>query len=457
MKIISKIKNIFRKKSYLAAAYVPTAAGLYGENGTSWIPMATAAYGTALSSVPPGVGAYGYNSANNAWYPLAVDASGNSVISGIATPTTIYYLDGNRTDSYAENGSLEFPFKTLSTLASGVSGVTGPFAIVSAPTPSAYTYTGNISFPAYFMTILGNGSSWSVTGNITTNGAFYITNLRTTATGTLTYAATTTTESVRIGGSLTITGGIFTSGYEHFFDLSILSNTLVTLNPGATPVFTNVVGTPRWKSASGATAATVLTIINSTSLASGAYTAVDMSNGGLFTARGFAAVNNGTVVNINLVGSSATGVTAPNILNGVQAAWTTAGSSFTTVDGTDYLPLLTGTSLNFLSPMQVAQYSLTGQTASLSSTTIYTTLAPGVYRITLSVALTTVGSAGTVFGSITNNGNTASVAINGSGNPIETRTSMWYRSASSAIAVQSTVSGNTGGVYRVDAIVERVS
>ena len=184
--------------------------------------------------------------------------------------STEYWVDGNQIGFNVQtpDGTQKYPFWHISD-AFAVMGSGGPYTLHIAA--GVYNETGNFSGPAAFLTIYGNGSTWNVTGNITLNGAFYITNLRSTATGTLTYAATAATESVRIGGSLQVSGGIFTSGYEHFFDMSILMNTLVTLNIGATPVFTNVVGTPRFKSASGARAAfsttpTVLTIINSSFL-----------------------------------------------------------------------------------------------------------------------------------------------------------------------------------------------
>ena len=432
----------------------PAATGLYGLNGSTWQAMAAAALGSALGFTPASVGAYGWNSANSAWYPMSVDASGNITVAGLATPTTIYYLDGNRTDSYTENGSIEFPFKTLTTLATGIAGVTSPFVIVAAPKATAYTYTGNVSFPAQFMTIFGNGSTWAFTGNVQLNAAFHIENLVTTATGTLAYAATAATESERIGGSLTITGGIFTSGYEHFFDMSILLNTLVTLNVGATPVFTNVVGTPRFKSATSATAATVLTVIDSESLATGAYTNVDMSNGGLAIIRGFIATNNGTVPNINLSGSSAVSATVANGLNGIETTWVAAGSAYTYVAPDGVIGLLSGTALHFLGPFELAQYSLTAQSASISATTLYTTTAAGIYRVTASVQTTTAGSAGTVLATVSGTASaTASLTSLGATQSLSTT---FYVAAGTNLQYTTTVASNTGGSYRVDAIVERV-
>lgn len=422
----------------------------HGYNTSSgWTALAASVSGNPTFEPPP-VGLYGIS--GNQFYPLQSDSSGNLIVSGLANPTTIYYLDGNRTDSYTETGSIEFPFKSLTTMFAGLVNVTGPFAIVSAP--ATYAYTGNASFPAYFVTIFGDGSTWAFTGNVQLNAAFHIENLYTTATGTLTYAATSTTESERIGGSLTITGGIFTSGYEHFFDMSILLNTLVTLNVGATPVFTNVVGTPRFKSASGATAATVLTIIDSESLATGAYTNIDMSNGGLAIVRGYIATNNLSVVNINLSGSSGASASVPNILTGVETAQVTCGSTYTNVAPDSYMPLLSGTALHFSGALELAQYSLTSQSTSISATTLYTILAAGIYRTTVSVQTTTAGSAGTVLATV--NGTASATASLTTLTATQSLSTMSYAAAATAIQYTTTVASNTGGVYRVDAIVERV-
>jgi hypothetical protein len=370
------------------------------------------------------------------------------------TSTASFYLDGTRTDTYTPDGTALRPYKTLAQLVAGVASAAGPYVIYCTPTVSAYTYTGNVSFPAYFVTIIGNGAAWSFTGNVQLNAAFHVENLYTTTTGTLTYAAATATESERIGGSLTCTGGIVTSGYEHFFDMSILMNTVVTLNVGATPVFTNVVGTPLFKTASGATAATLLTIIDSQSLATGAYINVDMSNGGLAIVRGFIATNNNSVVNINLAGSSGVSSSVFNILTGVEAGQVACGSSYTNVAPDSYMPLLSGTALHFSGALELAQYSLTAQSSSISATTLYTVLAAGVYRVTATVQTTTAGSAGTVLATVNGTASaTASLTVLGATQSLSTT---FYMAASTLIQYTTTVASNTGGVYRVDAFVERV-
>jgi hypothetical protein len=381
-------------------------------------------------------------------------AAGTTSFAYPNSSASLFYLDGTSTDSYTPNGTALLPYQTLAQLTSGVASVTGPYVIFVVPTPSAYTYTGNVNFPAYPLTIIGNGASWAFTGNLTANSNFIIQNLYTSTTGSLTYTSTSSAESIRLGGSLTCTGGIFTSGYEHFFDMSILSNTLITLNVGATPVFTNVVGTPRWKSATSSTASTVLTIIDSEALATGAYTNIDMSNGGLVIIRGLIATNNNSVVNINLSGSSAVSATVFNALTGIEAGQVTCGSSYTNVAPDGYMPLLSGTALHFSGALELVQYSLTAQSSSISATTLYTTLAAGVYRVTASVQTTTAGSAGTVLVTVKGTASgTTDLTTLGSTQSVSTT---FYVAASTVLQYTTTVVSDTAGIYRVDAFVERL-
>lgn len=276
-------------------------------------------------------------------------------------------LDGNRTDTYTADGTAERPYTTLTQLLAGAASVTGPFVINCTPTTAAYTYTGAVTFPNYQTTIIGNGCVWNITGNVTVPGVYFISNLGTTITGTLAYTSTSTAEKVRLGGSLTVSGGITTSGYDHFFDMSILSNTIINVGAGSTPVFTNVVGTPLFKSASGSTAATVLTIIDSQSLATGAYTNVDMTNGGLVVIRGFVATNNGTVANINLAGSSGSSATVANSLASVSTAWMAAGTAYTYIDNGSLYGLLTGS--NLLTPSGLGMSAPAANTMTVKSGT----------------------------------------------------------------------------------------
>ena len=334
-----------------------------------------------------------YNSANNTTnfvYP--------------ATNVNALNLDGNRTDSYTPDGTPERPYTTLTQLLAGAASVTGPYVIACNPTAFAYAYTGAVTFPSYQTTIIGNGCTWNITGNVTVPGVYFISNLYTTITGTLSYTASSTSEKVRLGGSLTVSGGITTSGYDHFFDMSILSNTVINIGAGSTPVFTNVVGTPLFKSASGSTAATVLTIIDSQSLATGAYTNVDMSNGGLAVIRGFIATNNNTVANINLAGSSGSSATVASELAGVSAAWAAAGTSYVYIDNGSVYGLLTGS--NLLTPNGLGMSAPASNTMTVKSGTTgaatFDSGTTGAVNVGTGASVKTVSIGSTVSGSKVN-------------------------------------------------------
>jgi hypothetical protein len=322
-------------------------------NGTIWVAISSG-ISSGLSGGSAGAQPYQTAASTTAFvYP--------------ATDVNALNLDGNRTDSYTPDGTPERPYKTLAQLITGAASVTGPYVIACNPTTAQYTYTGNVTFPAYQGTIIGNSCMWNITGNVTVPGTYYISNLYTYITGSLAYTSTASYEKVRIGGSLVVSGGITTSGYDHFFDMSILSNTVINVAASSTPVFTNVVGTPLIKTASGSTAATIVTIIDSQSLASGAYTNVDLSNGGLLIARGYLATNSGTLANIILSGSSGSSTSVANELSGVGAAWVAAGSSYTYLDNSSLIALLTGS--NLLTPSGLGMQAPAANTVTVKSGT----------------------------------------------------------------------------------------
>lgn len=61
-------------------------------------------------------------------------------------------------------------------------------------------------------------------------------------------------------------------------------------------------------------------------------------------------------------------------------------------------------------PAEYAQINLTGQTAAITTTTLYAVpgTGAGLYRATISLIVTTVGTAGTITASLTNNNGTTS-------------------------------------------------
>lgn len=287
----------------------------------------------------------------------------------LIAPTLEFWVSPT-TSCTPATGTIQCPFASPDA-ALAAATATAPYTVHIAP--GTYATTGTVSIPSNitFLTVYASGAVWNITGSATLNQPYRIEGLTTTLTGSLTYAYTGATESIRRGGSIIATGGLFTSGYEHFFDMSILSNTLITLNVGATPVFTNVVGTPRFITASGATADTVLTIINSQSLASGAYTNVDLTNGGRMIARGFIVTNDGLRANLKLAGSG-TSVATGNSLDGVSAAWADSGSAYTVITPSSYIPYLVGTAIHYTGGVETSSslFGVGGGTAQAQTVTV---------------------------------------------------------------------------------------
>lgn len=163
-----------------------------------------------------------YTCQNGSW----ANVTGNS----IAAPTTTFYLDGTRTDTYSPNGSFQFPFKTIDQMSAGLasyvsSSGTGPVAIWTNPL-ATYSTALATTIPAIPIIIYGNLSTWTFSAGVTNNAIpFTIYDLNTV--GNVTYAAcgSNTTRSERHGGSYS--GGsvvLGTSCYNHMYGVNLSGN-----------------------------------------------------------------------------------------------------------------------------------------------------------------------------------------------------------------------------------------
>jgi len=108
---------------------------------------------------------------------------------------------------------------------------------------------------------------------------------------------------------------------------------------------------------------------------------------------------------------------------------------------------------NFGPQLAPIAYALTGQTASLGSTTAYTATTAGVYEFNATVVTTTAGSAGTVLVALTalkggtSTSGTASLTTLGTSAAAEL--SAAYLSVGDTVTYTTTVAGNVGGQYQV--------
>lgn len=221
-------KNILVVLSAVAMIITPTAFFSQASN-PSIIPVTTAPSGSCPQGLPnrqvisTGIqySCQNISSGAGTWGSV----SGN----GVSTPTSVFYLDSNRTDSYTPNGSIQFPYKTLDQLSSGLSsyvsgGGTGPVAIWSSPN-SSYSTSNATTFPAITTTIYGNNSTWSFSSGVTVN-AVPITIYDLNTVGSVTYGTcSSTTRSERHGGSYSGGNVVFGAGcYNHLYGVNLSGN-----------------------------------------------------------------------------------------------------------------------------------------------------------------------------------------------------------------------------------------
>ena len=191
-----------------------------------------------------------------------------------ATDTAMLTLDGNRTDSYTADGTIERPYKTLSAWVAAIpsSGLTSVFVSPN----SAYTASSAATLPAVPTTIYGNDSTFTFSGGVTVS-ALPTTIYDLNTVGTTTYSACgSTVRSERHGGSYS--GGNVTLGsgcYTHFYGVNLSGNSN-TLSVNGTLYGEALTGSMKIASAgSGA----LLAMYNPNITKSSGYN-IDMTSGG---------------------------------------------------------------------------------------------------------------------------------------------------------------------------------
>jgi hypothetical protein len=145
-----------------------------------------------------------------------------------AVPSTSIYIDGNRTDAYTPNGTIELPYLTLHDALAAAESAGYAKAVVNIA-PGTYTETGDITLPNIPMVIYGNNSAINCSGTITvTNPIFTRYDLITT--GNVVYAGIGTSRTLIQGGS--ITGNITCDGLIDFKSCSLLSGIVTIASTG---------------------------------------------------------------------------------------------------------------------------------------------------------------------------------------------------------------------------------
>jgi hypothetical protein len=369
-------------------------------------------------------------------------------------PTTLFYVDGSRTDSYTPTGAEDRPFTKISSALAAASGA-GPYAIMIVPNGS-YTDAGPIVGGTAQLEIYGNNSTWTVTGGITLNGPATVYDLNTV--GAVTYAYTGATRSERHGGSFA-TGNVVINGFVHWYGVQ-LTNTggaySVTVNGTLAGDFiTGGMGI----NSGGASA---LIALNNINLQRASGYNFNMASGGVLALKGGYLTTAAGTFNIYLptANTVATSHAVEDITfiagNGISA------NSAVVYAGWANLSIPPSTTLcpafyALYNPWPVIVQPWTSQTsksASVASFTAFTAPIAGLYRITGAVRVTTAGTVGTV--NVTVNGEASASAGLVTLGASATASSTSYLAAAGTLTVSTTVVSNTGGVYRVDYVVERL-
>jgi hypothetical protein len=285
-------------------------------------------------------------------------------LDGLNPPASVdVYIDGNRTDIYTPDGTINKPFKTVS--AALAMAPTVPVAIHLSP--GNYSESSSLSFPAVQVVIYGNGATLTIP-TVTINAPYVIYNLNTI--GNVIYAYTGTTRSLRIGGSLV--GNVSVSGFEDYESVNFSAHT-VTVQANSSPLFSHCTFGSKLVSAASSTIITVNDCQFDRPTVDD-YN-IDMSAGGslvckgaLFTNKSYA--TGGTHTNINLSGAS---TTIPSLLSGcVCGNGIACGTAYTIMGSDNISPVLTGSAIVFITGItsSVATFGAGGGTAQVQTATI---------------------------------------------------------------------------------------
>jgi hypothetical protein len=256
-------------------------------------------------------------------YPAgSICADGMVYMGSALAASTLFWVDGNRTDTYTQTGSYTQPFKKMSTAIAAMMG-SGPYVLYVYPTPTGYTDTGALVGPAATITVYGNGATWTVTGSLTLPGVLHSYDMTTQTTGGIVSTQTGTVRSTIHGGS--IIGNLTTSGYVHFHD-STISTGVITVGSGSFVYMSGVVGGSRIVTTDATSIFSAIGINLDSSTASAL---IDASAGGQLIITSSLLKNTGATT-VNCADGAATPATA-NMFNGVISSGAiSCGAALTT-------------------------------------------------------------------------------------------------------------------------------
>lgn len=151
-----------------------------------------------------------------------------------STSTAVLNVDVNRTDSYTQNGSYLFPFKSLSSAIASSTGFSGYAYILS---PGTYVDGAPDTFPSAPFTIQGNQATYVPASGATTASSFDIYDL--TIAGSLTETDNSLTSIHQFNNGV-ITGNLTLAGNATLSGMALTGTTsTLTIKGGA---LVNIVG-----------------------------------------------------------------------------------------------------------------------------------------------------------------------------------------------------------------------
>jgi hypothetical protein len=237
----------------------------------------------------------------------SITATGTGIITATSdatlVPTTIYYVDGNRTDTYTPTGSIDLPFKTLDAVYAAMTAAAKANYTVTVA-PASYTTSGDLIGTAVPITIIGNGATVNTGAHaMYFYGPFDVTDLN--LNGSIAFNYFGATKSFWESGSIT---GVVYAGGNMQVDETELTGSSVQVFPNSSPFFNGVRGSTTFTTQA---ATSQLYINNSNIVNAGAAPIINGSAGGLlFITNSFLQNGGGTIINC------ADGATlfAPNVL-----------------------------------------------------------------------------------------------------------------------------------------------
>ena len=149
--------------------------------------------------------------------------------------TQTLYVDGNRSDSYTENGSITKPYKTIQ---AAITAAESPGSTMLIVAPG--TYTGNINLGSKVVGLIGSGVNATVlTGNLTiADRAHTLRNLQITSAGSLIITNNLTASHLWLQCAVTVSDNASFEGWSVIIQrasgvaLTINSTGLCSINAG---------------------------------------------------------------------------------------------------------------------------------------------------------------------------------------------------------------------------------